>query len=162
MKTLNIFLVFFFALSTFSIQAQTKTETVKVWGNCGMCKSTIEKAAKSAGATAAAWDMESHILSVSYASSKTSLNAIENKIAAAGYDTKNVLASNKAYDNLHGCCKYERKALTSSDVTVCCKENAKCTTDNCCNPTAAKGDCCKATDAGAACCNSGKSCCAKS
>ena len=26
-----------------------KSETFKVWGNCGMCKSTIEKAAKEAG-----------------------------------------------------------------------------------------------------------------
>jgi hypothetical protein len=26
-----------------------------------------------------------------------------------GYDTQDVTADNKAYDNLHGCCKYDRK-----------------------------------------------------
>lgn len=160
MKTLNIFLAIFFALSSFTISAQTKKETVKVWGNCGMCKSTIEKAAKNAGATAASWDVDSKILAVSYASTKTSLKAIEEKIAAAGYDTKNVAADGKAYDNLHGCCKYERKEA-STEVASCCKDNAKCTTDKCCNASMASADCCKPTEGTAGCCTEGKSCCAK-
>ncbi|MFA5818076.1 MAG: hypothetical protein WC854_02210 [Bacteroidales bacterium] len=29
--------------------AQQKTESFKVWGNCGMCKNRIEKAAKTEG-----------------------------------------------------------------------------------------------------------------
>ncbi len=32
-----------------------KTETIKVWGNCGMCEKKIEKAALKAGASTAEW-----------------------------------------------------------------------------------------------------------
>lgn len=86
-----------------------KKEKIKVWGNCGMCKTTIEKAAKNAGASVAKWDEETHILTVSYRSSKTSAAKIQEKIAAAGYDTQDLTASDAAYNKLHSCCKYERK-----------------------------------------------------
>ncbi|MBK9486598.1 MAG: hypothetical protein IPO01_15855 [Chitinophagaceae bacterium] len=52
MKTVSLFAAIIFSLFSISTStAQTaKTETIKVWGNCGMCKTTIEKAAKKAGA----------------------------------------------------------------------------------------------------------------
>ena len=51
MKTLRIFsLATLFMAVAAVASAQTKTETFKVSGNCGMCKSNIEKAAKDAGA----------------------------------------------------------------------------------------------------------------
>jgi hypothetical protein len=112
MKTVTIFSAFILAIASLVSNAQTepgKKETVKVWGNCGMCQAKIEKAAKAAGATTAKWDADTHLLEVSYNAEKTSLKNIEEKIGSAGYDTKNITASNEAYDKLPGCCKYDRK-----------------------------------------------------
>jgi copper chaperone CopZ len=88
----------------------TKKETVKVWGNCGMCKKTIEKSLKGVeGIESASWDKSAKILSVSYDDSKISMKKIEEKVAAAGYDTQNVKANDAAYENLAKCCHYDRK-----------------------------------------------------
>lgn len=88
----------------------TKKETVKVWGNCGLCKKTIEKSLKGVeGIESASWDKTSKILSVSFDDSKITMKKIEQKVAAAGYDTQNVKANDAAYDNLAKCCHYERK-----------------------------------------------------
>lgn len=111
MKTLSLFAVLLFSISSINTTyAQTtKTETIKIWGNCGMCKTTIEKAAKKAGAKTANWNEDSKELKVSYAVNKTSSVKIQEAIAKAGYDTQDFTADNKAYDNLHTCCKYDRK-----------------------------------------------------
>ena len=54
MKTLGIFSIAAVLLAfTSCVNAQAKTETFKVSGNCGMCKTKIEKAAKDAGAKVA-------------------------------------------------------------------------------------------------------------
>lgn len=88
----------------------TKKETVKVWGNCGMCKKTIEKSLKGVeGIESATWNKTTKILSVSYDDSKTTMKKIEEKVAAAGYDTQNVKANDGAYNNLAECCQYDRK-----------------------------------------------------
>ncbi len=67
MKTLKIFLLssafVIFAQVGF---AQVKSETLKVAGECGMCKKKIETAAKSAGATYTVWDEDSKELKVKY------------------------------------------------------------------------------------------------
>ncbi|RYG51082.1 MAG: ATPase, partial [Chitinophagaceae bacterium] len=93
MKTFKIFsviaLCFLFTTASF---AQTKTDTIQVSGNCGMCKTNIEKAAKKAGASAAEWDTESKILTVKYNSSSTNAAKIQQSIAAVGYDTRDVKA----------------------------------------------------------------------
>ena len=88
---------------------KVKTETIKVWGNCGMCKTSIENAADLKGVKAAEWDKTSKLLTVSYDTTKISSDQIQLKIAAIGYDTEKHRASDKAYEELHGCCKYERK-----------------------------------------------------
>ncbi|ULC58007.1 cation transporter [Flaviramulus sp. BrNp1-15] len=79
-----------------------------VRGNCGMCKTTIEKAANSVeGVTAANWDKDKKKIDVSFDSSKTDAMAIHNAIAASGYDTEKVAGNEEAYDGLPGCCKYD-------------------------------------------------------
>jgi len=122
MKTLSVFA--FIICSLFisqPISAQTLTiETIKVWGNCGMCKTTIEKAAKSAGATKANWDADTKELQVSYAGNKTSSNAIQQAIAKKGYDTQDLTGDDKAYDKLHSCCKYDRKGEAANSTKKCC------------------------------------------
>ncbi len=91
------------------IQAKTTDITFGVRGNCGMCKSTIEEAANSIdGVTKAVWDKENKKIDVSYNDSKTNLMEIHNAIAASGYDTDMSKANDKAYENLAGCCQYDR------------------------------------------------------
>jgi hypothetical protein len=86
-----------------------KTETFSVNGNCGMCKSKIEKSAIQAGAVSAKWNMEKHELTVKYNPVKTTIKAMQQKIAEAGYDNAGAVATDESYEKLHSCCKYERK-----------------------------------------------------
>jgi periplasmic mercuric ion binding protein len=98
------------ALMAQPVLAADKTESVKVWGNCGMCKKTIEKSLKGVdGVKSASWDKKTKMLAVSYDDSKISMKAIEDKVAASGYDTQNNKGSDAAYTKLHECCKYDRK-----------------------------------------------------
>jgi len=89
--------------------AASKTETIKVSGNCGMCEKTIEKAAKGAGAEQAKWDENTKVLTVTYDDKKTSNDAIQKKVAASGYDTEMYAGDEKAYNSLHSCCQYDNK-----------------------------------------------------
>lgn len=118
MKTLSLLAAILFSI--FSINTSTaqtsKTETIKVWGNCGMCKTTIEKAAKKAGAKTANWNEDSKELKVSFSAKKTSSAKIQEAIAKSGYDTQDFTAVKSAYDNLHGCCKYDRKDADRKSV----------------------------------------------
>lgn len=88
--------------------AQTPV-AVKVAGNCGSCKKTIEKAAKEAGATTANWDKSTKLLSFTFDAGKTSTDKIETAIAGAGYDTEHKVATEEAYKKLDECCQYDRK-----------------------------------------------------
>jgi len=88
--------------------AQAKTDTVKVWGNCEECKDKIEKAAKKAGAMDANWSDETYMLVVNYNTDKTSTMDIEKSIAAVGYDTQDIKATDAAYKKLPKCCQYKR------------------------------------------------------
>ena len=86
----------------------TKTETLKVSGNCDLCKARIEKAAKLDGVSNAEWDAKSNSLAVTFDPAKTSMDQISKKIAAVGHDNSKVKANDKAYNALPGCCKYVR------------------------------------------------------
>jgi len=87
-----------------------ETATFTVHGNCGMCKTRIEKAAMGVkGVKKATWDAEKQQIDVQYNTKKTTLKAIHEAIAAVGHDTDLVRAKDEVYDNLHGCCKYERE-----------------------------------------------------
>jgi len=102
---------FFLALITFCsahLFAQSKTDTVKVWGVCDDCKDKIEKAAKKGGAVSADWNQDNYMLVINYNPDKISSADIEKQIAAAGYDTQDVKASDDAYKKLPKCCQYKR------------------------------------------------------
>ncbi len=83
--------------------------TFKVWGNCETCKDAIENSLAIDGIAEANWNMDSKLISVSYDSTKVSLDQIEKNIAAVGYDNVQYKGDDKAYENLPQCCKYERK-----------------------------------------------------
>ncbi len=102
-------LLFFSMTSIFANVA--KTEKIKVYGNCGMCKTRIEKAAKSVqGVTKATWDSEDLMLTVTYDDTKTTTLKIEEAVAKVGHDTDNAKATDKTYNELPGCCQYDRPA----------------------------------------------------
>jgi periplasmic mercuric ion binding protein len=98
-----------FSVSAAAAQEGTKTETFKVYGNCGMCESRIEKAAKLDGVSSADWDEETKLITLVYDPKKIKLDKVHKAIAAVGHDTDKATAPDAVYDKLHGCCKYERK-----------------------------------------------------
>ena len=117
MKTIKmIFAIVLLAAFGLSTTAQTttkpsssqKTETFKVWGKCDMCKTRIEKTVKAEGATTANWDTKTQMLAVTFDPSKTSVESLSKKLAAAGHDTEKYKAPDDVYAKLPGCCHYDR------------------------------------------------------
>lgn len=106
MKTLKFFMAIV-ALTVSSVTfAATKTETIKVSGNCESCKARIEKAAKVAGVTKADWSDKTKVLTLVYDLSKVKSDDVQKKIAAVGHDTPKYKATNAVYNSLPSCCKY--------------------------------------------------------
>jgi copper chaperone CopZ len=101
------FLLFFSACQQ---DKGNKSAEFKVWGNCDMCKATIENSlAKEAGIKEANWDVKSKMMTVNYDSSSIDVTKIHEKIASSGYDTELAKGDDQAYSSLHECCKYKRK-----------------------------------------------------
>jgi copper chaperone CopZ len=112
MKTKSSTLTAILFLAFFSAFAQSKTEKFEVKGNCGMCETRIEKAAKSVkGVTTAEWDVKTKTISVTFDDSKTTLEKIHEAIAGVGHDTDKKRAKDSVYSRLHSCCKYEREEV---------------------------------------------------
>lgn len=105
---LSTFVLAVFGSNSYAKDALTKT-TIKVSGSCDLCKERIEKAAKIPGVKAVEWMEETHLLTVAYAPVKTSLDKIQQSIAAAGYDTEKYKASEEDYLKLPECCQYDRE-----------------------------------------------------
>lgn len=93
-----------------SVEGASKNiATTRVSGNCEMCKARIETAAmEQDGVFSASWDKNTKILELEYDQSTTSPEAVEKAIARIGHDTEHHRAHKEAYDNLPGCCHYER------------------------------------------------------
>jgi copper chaperone CopZ len=98
----------------------TNTETLEfmVYGNCGMCKSRIEKALKVDGIESATWDIDSKIAKVVFNPEKISEDKIHKLVSEVGHDTEKVLAKKETYDKLHTCCMYERKDIKVDSKNV--------------------------------------------
>ena len=86
-----------------------KTDTLKVSGNCDMCKNTIEKSGNKKKTSKVVWNTDTKLAIVTYDTKKTNTDAILKRIALSGYDNEKYLAPDNVYASLHGCCKYERK-----------------------------------------------------
>ena len=82
------------------------TVTFKVFGACELCKERIEKAAKGKGVSAAEWNVDTKILSLTFDPSRTTLEKVHNRIAGVGHDTYVKKADDAVYNALHGCCHY--------------------------------------------------------
>lgn len=102
--------LFFIACNQTQIPPSAKTAEFKVWGNCGMCKKTIENSiAGKDGLIEADWNKDSKMIRVTYDSLKTDVQDIQQMIAMAGYDNEAFTGDSAAYSNLHECCQYTRK-----------------------------------------------------
>lgn len=140
----------FISISLFSF-AGTKTDTIKVYGNCSSCKMHIESAAKAAGASDAVWNKTTKMLAVTYDDAKTTNLKIQQKIASVGYDTQDVKAPDAAYKKLDECCQYERPKgagessmnYQSAPVKSCCEDKTKCDKTSCIKTAM---DCCSAVE----------------
>ncbi|WP_109697943.1 heavy-metal-associated domain-containing protein [Chitinophaga deserti] len=99
-------------LSIFATQTafgqSVKTDSFTVSGNCGMCKKRIEKAALIPGVTSAVWDVKAKTMTVKYDSATVKKDDVRKKIAQAGHDSGPFKATDSVYQNLPGCCRYER------------------------------------------------------
>ena len=108
-------------LSVASASAQIKnatTETVKIYGNCGMCKTTIETAGNLKKVAKVEWNKDTKMATLTYDSTKTSQDEILKRIALAGYDSDKFLAPDAVYNQLHGCCQYEREAKAAVSTAM--------------------------------------------
>jgi copper chaperone CopZ len=118
MKSILLMVSVFFINAGHTQISNAKTTIVKIYGNCDMCKTSIEKAAGKKKISKIDWNKDSKMATITYDSKKTSLDAVLKNIALAGYDNEKFLAPDEAYNKLPGCCKYERKDKIVINKTV--------------------------------------------
>lgn len=96
-----------------------KTADVKVYGNCGMCEKTIEKAGNLKNIASVDWDKDTKMATLTFDATQTNQDEILQRIALAGYDSDAFAASEGSYSKLAKCCQYDRKAekLTMASET---------------------------------------------
>ena len=107
MKRILTVLVIILVSATGIAQDKNKKMAFEVNGKCEMCKMRIEKAALGvAGVKYASWDIPTHQLSLVIDERKTNSMQIKSAIAEVGHDSKELKATQEAYDAVHPCCKY--------------------------------------------------------
>ncbi|WP_299363985.1 heavy-metal-associated domain-containing protein [Winogradskyella sp.] len=109
MKQIILIFTVLITTATFAQDKNAKA-TIEVDGVCEMCKARIEKAAiRTKGVKSAVWNIDTHELQLIYDERKTDLKTIAQKLADVGHDTKEIKATDEAYDSVHPCCKYRDK-----------------------------------------------------
>lgn len=112
MKKIVVF-VFFLVTTVVIGQNKNARASIEVDGVCGMCKERIEKACiKTKGVKSANWNVDTHELKLIYDERKTDVKTISQNIAAVGHDTKEIKATDEAYNAIHACCKYRDDEVT--------------------------------------------------
>lgn len=112
MKKIVVF-VFFLVTTVIIGQNKNAHASLEVDGVCGMCKERIEKACiKTKGVKSANWNVDTHELKLIYDERKTDVKTISQNIAAVGHDTKEIKATDEAYNAIHACCKYRDDEVT--------------------------------------------------
>ncbi|WP_432411781.1 heavy-metal-associated domain-containing protein [Rasiella sp. SM2506] len=105
----NYIIIFLVAIIGVTATAQDKNAraTLEVDGICGMCKKRIETAAiKTKGVKSAVWNVETKECSLIFDENKTDVATISQSIANVGHDTKEIKATEEAYNSVHACCLY--------------------------------------------------------
>ena len=105
-KIVALIIAVLFTAVTFG-QEKNKKLTMEVDGKCDMCKARIEKAALGVkGVKYAYWDIPTHELSLILDERKTDPMKVKTALVAVGHDTKELKATEEAYEAVHPCCKY--------------------------------------------------------
>jgi hypothetical protein len=111
-NSVKLIIVLFFSIissQTFAQKQPKKVEiTFGVKGECGMCKDRIEKALDTKGILIGEWNQDTKTCRVVFKPKVISEMEIHQLIANLGHDTDKIKATDEAYKNLHGCCKYQR------------------------------------------------------
>ncbi|MCK0179079.1 ATPase [Flavobacteriaceae bacterium S0862] len=106
MKKVLVLTIMLLGVTSFAQNKNAKA-SLEVDGVCLMCKERIEKASvKTKGVKSAVWDVKTHELKLIFDERKTNLDAIRKNIVAVGHDTKELKATDEAYNSVHPCCKY--------------------------------------------------------
>ncbi len=100
------------SINGFAQIKNAKTETVKIYGNCGICKTTIEKAGNVKKVASVDWNKDTKMATLTYDGDKTNQDEILKRIALAGYDSEKFRAPDDVYAKLAGCCQYDRPVKT--------------------------------------------------
>lgn len=95
-----------------------KKENIKIFGNCNMCKSTIEKAGNVKNIAKVEWNKDSKMAAIAYDQKATSLDEILKRIALAGYDSDSFRAPDDVYAKLPECCQYDRAIKTTAKTEM--------------------------------------------
>ena len=103
-----VIVVLLSSVNSFAQIKNAKTETVKIYGNCEMCKTTIEKAGNVKNVATVEWNKDTKMAILNYDDKKTSQDEILKRIALVGYDSEKFLAPDDVYAKLSGCCQYNR------------------------------------------------------
>ena len=104
------------SINSFAQIKNAKIETVKIYGNCAMCKSNIEKAGNIKNLVSVNWNQDTKLATLSYDATKTSQDEILKRIALAGYDSEKFLAPDDVYAKLAECCQYKRELKPIANV----------------------------------------------
>ena len=91
----------------------SKTQTIKVYSECGMCKHHIEKEALTVDdIRSAIFNGDTKALSVTDdIFKKNVIDSLQKEIASACHDIEKYTATGAAYNSLPDCCHYQRKPL---------------------------------------------------
>jgi Cation transport ATPase len=104
-------------LNLFNFEPKPQKLTMKVSGECDMCKRRIEKALKVEGIKSSYWNVDTQELTVLYHKKKIDAGKIPALIAATGHDTDKVKAKKEAYDALPDCCQYKRENINNPSTS---------------------------------------------
>jgi hypothetical protein len=83
----------------------------KVFGNCGMCKTRIEKAVKIKEVKYAKWNKDTKMLKVAFEST-IDVDSLHKRVAEVGHDTEKFKAKDEVYAALPKCCLYRDNPKT--------------------------------------------------
>jgi periplasmic mercuric ion binding protein len=114
MKLIQGLLVAMLTILSVAVFAQNDSTTFRVAGNCGMCKKRIEASLKGPGVSLASWDVKSKIMTVRFDSAKINAKQLQQKVAAVGHDTEMFTADTAVYEELPGCCLYDRTTVKTN------------------------------------------------
>lgn len=113
-----LIIVLLLTLNSFAQVKNAATEQVKIYGNCGTCKTAIEKAGNLKNTASVDWNADTKMATLIYNSKKTTRDEILKRIALAGYDSEQFLAPDDVYGKLQTCCQYTRELKPVKTVST--------------------------------------------